>query len=194
MATKTTKFEALEKGARFTAPHIKVDANFEKVTADHAIIVNDEGADDPDAEARIRVTRKTDVTIWVPDPTPEELAAQAEERRRWKLEWTRRKLEDWAKLDLAKFRKNLDENPLYAFEWADGAIRDAARYDVAIRLLKVWDHPEGGYEEMVDKAREQVLDGARWPSNSTSALTNLVKQEVTKAYAEFVADCFGIGK
>jgi hypothetical protein len=45
-----------------------------------------------------------------------------------------------AKKDLKQFKVNLEENPLYAFEWAASAIKAAAMIDVVLNFASRLDH------------------------------------------------------
>lgn len=98
-----------------------------------------------------------------------------------------------AEADLAKFAASFAENPFYAFEWAQSAIEAAARKDVATRLKMMIDGGKekdsyDGWEAAVAFAYDQALRGARWPNHSTSAVSNVAKEALTAAYADFAAN------
>jgi hypothetical protein len=118
-----------------------------------------------------------------------ELPEVKAEMRRKAVEWKLESLLSGADDDLQKWAVSFAENPQYAFEWADRAIQAAARKDVALRLKSIIEAPEhGGHEAALKYAVDQALRGARWPSHSTSGVSNLAKEAVTAAYADFAAD------
>lgn len=96
--------------------------------------------------------------------------------------------------ELADFAKRLAENPLYAFESSDRAITAAARRDVGLRLKQVFDHETGGPEAAVAYAIEQAVQGARWPSHSTSAMSNFCAECKVAAYGDFAATLGKLGR
>lgn len=111
---------------------------------------------------------------------PEVQAANRLRMFTWKLD----SLTSGADKTLAQFAERLVRNPLDAFQWSDGAIEAAARKDVALYLKNVLEHPEGGLDAAIAKATEMALRGARYPSHSTSAISNLCEQAKTAAFAD----------
>lgn len=174
---KQVRFDELQVGADFTCSYIG-GAVYKKVSAKKAAL--------PSGTVLETIFKgSAPVQITVPDPvppTPEELAAQRAKRVETRLY----NMSAYAQDAIDKFRANLVENALYAFEWSDDAIMAAARLDVTTRLKNILAHPEGGLDKTIDYARMEAMRGARYPSHSTSALTNFVRQCTTAAYAEFV--------
>jgi hypothetical protein len=110
------------------------------------------------------------------------------EQRRQSIDWTIEGLLRCAKDDLATFSARFAENPLYAFEWASGAIEAAAKQHVALALKAIVERPGdefGGHENAVKYAVREALRGAKWPSHSTSAVSNLANEAKTAAFADF---------
>lgn len=117
---------------------------------------------------------------------PEVVAARRLQYLRWKLDGV---LDGWDET-LAKFKKGLDENALYALQWSDRIVKAAASRDVALRLQSVLEHAtERGDNDPVRTvqlyALEQTVRGARSGAHSTSASSNLCEEATTAAYAEF---------
>jgi len=106
------------------------------------------------------------------------------EQRVRSFEWRVESALTSAQADLDKFSKNFSEDPAYAFEWADSAMKAAASRKVALHLQAI--AKEHGLDEALNFAHQQALRGARYPSHSTSATTNEMAAYVTAAYAEFV--------
>ena len=89
-----------------------------------------------------------------------------------------------------KFKQRLDENPAYAFGWADSVAEAAARRDVALTMRRILDgvdlEPEhAGYDAARAYALDQTIRGARYPQHSTSALSNQMHAWTTAAWAEY---------
>lgn len=189
MATKTLRFDMIESGVSFrmtdwTEAGKPVMTVYVKTSARKAARPEDIcGTLRPVSEFAVKPS--TNVTVEVPDPVPptaEEVAADRLRHFNYRLEG----LEAGAQADIDRFKKNLEQNPAYAFEWADAACRAAAHLDVAARVRGILEHPEGGMEKAMSLCLDQALQGARNQSHSTSALTNLMAAEKTAAYAELV--------
>lgn len=86
--------------------------------------------------------------------------------------------------DIVNFAERLANDPLYAFSYGESALQAAAKVTVAKTLKEVL--AAHGYEAAMEYAMEQTLNGARYPSHSTSALSNLAKEYETAAYASFI--------
>lgn len=86
---------------------------------------------------------------------------------------------------LAKFKKNLDTDPSYAFSWADTAVAAAATHQAASGALRALTDPnsEATVETLVEFYRKEVAYGARNPPSSTSQMSNLVRTYTTAANA-----------
>lgn len=97
-------------------------------------------------------------------------------------------IDGWNRDTRDHFVTSLDADPAYTFEWADNAIRYAVHRGVGLRLKAILEHPEGGVRAVINEAKDSALRGARWPSQSTSALTNFCKLQETAAYADFVSE------
>ena len=88
--------------------------------------------------------------------------------------------------DLAKFKKHLEENPAYAFEWSYEAFKAAARIHVGKSLLYWTEKDEATAEKIIDFVKDMVLRGARYPERSTSVQSNEMKREIISVYAELL--------
>jgi hypothetical protein len=186
MAYKTVSYSNLNAGDQFT---FGTDQQYVKISPRRAA---PKGAEYREQEIAIR--KNALVMVFVPDPTPEEVLAQRTEAFRHLIE---RRIRD-AQRELDKFAESFSKDAAYALEWADAAYREAARLKVAKAVKEVFECPEQledgtpvkpehrGLDAALDVARRQALRGALWPTNSTSACTNLMSREVTSAWAEFV--------
>lgn len=92
--------------------------------------------------------------------------------------------------EFALFQKNFEQNPAYAFEWAERTIEAAARQVVAFRvgalLTNVTNLPEAEFIAAVStEVTREALRGARHPERSTSVVSNLTKQAQTQIWAEW---------
>lgn len=93
---------------------------------------------------------------------------------------------DSAEQVIVKFKKNLEENPAYAFEWSEGAFEAAAKIDVNKYALTMLTHEKGGLVETIKQVRHQVLRGARNVESSTSHVSNLVNRFKTASLANLL--------
>lgn len=179
MAYKSVKFADLAEGDMFRLSVDGQDAT--KITPRRAFNLAGKTAFPLGASVKC--------LVFEPDPTPEELAT----RRR---AWLHRRLNEMvtgAVNEINSFRAKLDENPLYAFEWADRAIDAAGAMDAGKRLLLVLTSEKHKTDEeavavTMKLAAQEATRGARWPSRSTSPVSNVAKAAVTSAYAELVMD------
>lgn len=115
-----------------------------------------------------------------------ELPDVKESRR---VEYFDRKLRqglDDAKAKLEKFRISLDQNPEYAFRWADDAMAAAAALDVYTRLVEVFAKTDVATTRK--EAQEEVLHLSRYVSRSTSLCHNAMEQYKLQALATFVQE------
>ena len=87
---------------------------------------------------------------------------------------------------VATWRKKFDSDPAYAFECASQVAEAAAKAQVYRLIIALT--LEAGPFKALDRATEEALRGARWPSHSTSPMANLMHEAQTAAWAEFVAD------
>lgn len=87
------------------------------------------------------------------------------------------------------WKVRLDKDPLYAFEWADGTIRAAASLAISSQVLNALKDSsyEESYEELRSYLINRVLTEARWPSASTSGVSNISKEYEKAARAALVA-------
>jgi hypothetical protein len=111
---------------------------------------------------------------------------KAENRKR-SIDYTLRNLIEDADRNIADWTERLAKNPCDAFEWSDGAMQRAAEKEVALHLKAIVESEKGGIDQAVAYAVEQALRGARWPSHSTSTITNVMAEFKTAAFAEFAA-------
>ncbi len=120
------------------------------------------------------------------EPHPEVVAFQMAEGAKSSLVGILKSADE----NVERFRKNLAESPAYAFEWADGAMRAAARIEVCGLLLKLVS--ERGLAAALAVAEREALRGARFPSRSTFHCKDQIEGEKTAAWAEFVEGWKGI--
>lgn len=76
--------------------------------------------------------------------------------------------------NLAKWKAQFEEDPLYALEWSDRSFEWAAELYVR-KLLRLTVEKAGleeGLKEFKQRALEEALRSAKYPSRSTSACTN----------------------
>ncbi len=107
---------------------------------------------------------------------------------------------------IAQHIADLSKNPLYAMEWSDRVFEAAAQKDAAIRLrIIVTREHDGqpvttgtdsdfGVAAAVREATRAAMRGAQYPSRSTSQPSNLAKEYVTKAFAEFATRFRTVGQ
>jgi hypothetical protein len=96
-----------------------------------------------------------------------------------------------SKADLADFALKLLEDPTH-FRWGDSAAREAARVTVSGHSLRALE--KGGLEHLAAHAKAQALNGALYPSKSTSVLSNLMHVCTTQAWAEVLAEVEEVAK
>lgn len=89
-----------------------------------------------------------------------------------------------AQAEIVRFRASLDNNPAYAFKWADNAVKAAANLEVGTVLGR---YIESGADivEVVAMAMDSALSGASHPPSSTSASANTMEAAITAAFASF---------
>lgn len=179
MAYKTVKFADMTVGTQFRLAIDGQDAS--KITPRRAFNLAQ--------QATFPLGASVKCLVWEADPTPEELAAG-------RREWLRRRLEEMKRGSagaIESFRAKLEQNPLYAFEWADRAIDAAAELEAGTRLMAVLDNDKHATDTdavnvTIKMAREEAMRGARWPSRSTSPVSNAAKAALVSAYAGLVSD------
>lgn len=91
---------------------------------------------------------------------------------------------------IEKFKARLDSDPCDAFEWAGQVMEAAAKMKVATVLkmvleTKADDGEDGGVDGVRRYATGRALNGARYPHHSTSVTSNVMKEYLTAAYAEY---------
>lgn len=91
-----------------------------------------------------------------------------------------------ARTTLGKFAEKLDAHPATAFEWGMSAVDAAARIEVFGQLKDVLDAPTVVLSKVVLAMQRDVVRRSRYPSRSTSPLSNLMDDERMKVRAEFV--------
>jgi len=91
---------------------------------------------------------------------------------------------------LEEFKTSFEKNPAYAFEWSSGAIQAANNQAVAQMITKYLTEetdqfPEDKlYSNVVRWAREKVMREGRFPSRSTSPMSNESARCQASAWAE----------
>lgn len=91
------------------------------------------------------------------------------------------------KTEIAKFAKDVQENPSYALSWSKGLFEVAANAKVARQMI-YWFEQGGTYEGWVEEARKEALRMARSPSMSTSPTSNLMDSYTAAAWADAADD------
>lgn len=191
---KTLRFDMIEAGTEF-----RFDGRADQTPA--VKLSTRTAAVGGYADQKFNVKPSTMVTITVPDPTPEELAQRKIERFVWKLWNEQRDAQD----TIGKFAARLANDPAYAFEWGDAAAEAAARLRVVRTMANIAagatdadgqlstdaDGPilPGVTVEGIDKAlawaKEQAMRSARYPSRSTSVMSNVMHVNMGAAWAEY---------
>lgn len=90
---------------------------------------------------------------------------------------------------IAKFKENLDINPMYAFEWSRDAFRAAARIKVAAITLPLLENAEISDEDRKMAIAEvrvakEAIRMARNGENCSSQVDNIAKRSELQAWAE----------
>lgn len=75
-----------------------------------------------------------------------------------------------------------DSDPLYDLEWADSSFDAAGKLCVA-RAVRYWLKEGESYEKIFERLTEKVLQGAEYPSRSTSQSHNLAAASKLAAWA-----------
>jgi len=95
--------------------------------------------------------------------------------------------------DIEKFTAQLAKNPVYGFEWAESAMRAAATLQVQEFALSILTAPAEEYRYvaapialLVKQLQRDVMHAARYPSRSTSQMTNLMHQETMSVKASLI--------
>ena len=95
--------------------------------------------------------------------------------------------------DIEKFTAQLAKNPVYGFEWAESAMRAAATLQVQEFALSILTAPAEEFREgeapitlLVKQLQRDVMHAARYPSRSTSQMTNLMHQETMSVKASLI--------
>ena len=113
---------------------------------------------------------------------------EAKDAQRQKSFW--RKVESMkaqAETELARFKKRLDKDPMYAFEWGDGAVAAAAILKVVAEIEDERTYEGWAFADMVTRLSGRVLQLATATSMSTGQYHNLVHQQALAALAELVS-------
>ena len=112
------------------------------------------------------------------------------ERWLWRLEWLHRTITTELEA-VAKFRESLATNidPIECFRWSNKTIDAAAKAHAAAMILSITQ--DKGPDAARAYATEKALEGARWPSRSSSAMANVAQEAVTAAFAEYASSMRG---
>jgi hypothetical protein len=87
----------------------------------------------------------------------------------------------FAQEECDKWAAKFTADPAYAFEWAQGPMAQAARLSVNKFVLAVLDFEDGSMKEKTPRERvevvcrelqQEVMRNAKWPSRSTSSVSN----------------------
>jgi hypothetical protein len=90
------------------------------------------------------------------------------------------------KVAVAKFAKEVQENPSYALSWSKGLFELTAKAAVA-KEMTYWFTLGGTYEGWVENAQSEALRKARSPAMSTSPTSNLMDTYIAAAWADAVS-------
>ncbi len=99
-------------------------------------------------------------------------------------------MKDSAERSLARFREELGTDPIRAMRWADRAVADAARLDLAAGYLRWIDQSGPNTSEpptaeiVAEDLRSALIRGGRNTERSTSPSANLFERERLCAIAE----------
>jgi hypothetical protein len=91
-----------------------------------------------------------------------------------------------AKTSFEAFSNRFAVNPLDAFEWAESTVKAAGRNEIG-HQLQHWlaaDQPKAS--KIIEYLEDAVLRGAKYPSSSSSPMSNLAAQAKLAAYAELL--------
>lgn len=183
---KTTRFDALTIGTEFVVPDEILPIDQLVVFVKKATLSARKR--DLAVSPAIPFRACDKVATVVPDPTPEEIAAKAEQDRVWAEQWFARRLKSFteaAEATVARFQERVMTDPSYAFEWGTDAAIAAGKLRAFRNVQAVLD--EKGTDAAKAYAIARVLEGARCPNHSTAALANLVIESVTAGYAEIAS-------
>lgn len=192
MATQNKYFTDLAIGTEFTLDG-KV---YRKQSARKAI---DASLRDQSRYNGFNVRAHEMVQITVPDPTPEELAAQAEEFRVQQLRRLHWKLDEMisraqtAQDDLAKALAKGQDGWFGVFTNSsaiESQMKDAAQLHVAVMAKRILGHEtEGGKDALQREALRRSMRYARYGHHSTSAVSNIAEEMQAAAWAEVAEAC-----
>ncbi len=119
---------------------------------------------------------------------PNEATKTADALARIRTEFA--EMKDSAERSLARFREELGTDPIRAMRWADRAIADAARLDLAAGYLR-WIDQSGpntseapSAEIVAEDLRGALIRGGRNTERSTSPTANLFERERLSAIAD----------
>lgn len=98
-----------------------------------------------------------------------------------------------AKAHLARFTTSLAKDPVYALEWGGGAFRAAALLSVCESVVDAIEAQKNAGKTATSilahlrkYATNKVLNGAQHPPHSTSQTSNLMEEEMTRAWATVI--------
>jgi hypothetical protein len=86
--------------------------------------------------------------------------------------------------EVEKFRKDLDEHPAYALEWAHKVYTAVARGMVADNIHIYLSNNED-LDELYTYVQREALRRARYPERSTSVCSNLLERDTGSAWAQW---------
>ena len=96
---------------------------------------------------------------------------------------------DWsiksAQEQLEKFKTSLDKDPMYAFDWSGDAISAAVEFKM-LTDIKAAIEKGCTVEKLIEHLTDIALREARYPSRSTSPMSNLIAQEKASFAIKFV--------
>ncbi len=117
--------------------------------------------------------------------TPDQIKKYAEE------------LKSSATADIARFQKNMETNPKYAFEWATGAMEGAARLHVAeyltewfARAEEMGSKPAAVARAMIAHATAETFRMATSTGQSTSITSNAMERYTMAVWAALASKAF----
>lgn len=87
----------------------------------------------------------------------------------------------WGIEEIDTFRNDLADDAAYAFEWSSAAMTAAARIRVIKNILQALEAGKS-VEQIADHLHKAAMNKAKYPSRSTSAVTNIMAEEELAAH------------
>ena len=85
---------------------------------------------------------------------------------------------------LEKFSERFTKDAADALNWSDDAFKAAAQYAIAKIVVDALVEHKMELSDVVMRMFDKMINGAKWPQQSTSAASNYMKICETQAYTE----------